>query len=104
MATACLKRLATFLSGQFSYLMQLLYICVYIYTHIEVSGSPEWDMSVPPHAVISSLGAMGGGAGGQEKFRVVVAVVARLDLGSARPPFLLFLLCCTRWTLIPVIL
>ena len=30
----------------------------------------------------------GGGAGGREKFRVVVAVVARPGPGSARPPFL----------------
>ncbi len=42
----------------------------------------EWGVS--PHAVISSLGAMGGGAGGREKFRVVVARPGP-GLGSALP-------------------
>ncbi len=39
------------------------------------------------------LGRDGGGAGGREKFRVVVAVVARPGPGpgSARPPFFCFL-------------
>ncbi len=53
---------------------------IYIYVYIGVRGFPARGYFIP--------GRDGGGAGGREKFRVVVAVVVRPGPGLARPPFL----------------